>query len=165
MDTPLDIQIRPEGLDSPLALELIGELNTELDALYPEPGANHFELPTADEFLVAWRRADTDGTEQAVGCGALRLIEPGVGELKRMYVRPELRRRRLGGMILTALETTALGLGCHRLVLETGTRQVEAMALYQRHGFTQIPCWGEYVASAETSICLAKDLRPAGVGG
>ena len=64
----------------------------------------------------------------------------------------------VGGMILRALETTALGLGCHRLVLETGTRQVEAMALYRRHGFAEIPCWGEYLDSAETSTCLGKDL-------
>lgn len=139
-------------LDDPVALELISELNDELDALYPEPGANHFSLPTADQFLVAWQG------DEAVGCGAVRVIEPGVAEIKRMYVRPGLRGRHIGGMILRALETTALGLGCHRLVLETGTRQVEAMALYQRHGFAEIPCWGEYLDSAATSTCLGKDL-------
>lgn len=141
--------------------ELIGELDAELDALYPEPGANHFELPTADAFLVAWQ--PLAGTrERALGCGALRVIDDGVGELKRMYVRPEARGRRLGGRILTALETTALGLGCHRLTLETGTRQVEAMALYRRHGYTEIPCWGEYLRSADTSTCLGKALHPGG---
>lgn len=144
--------LHAHALDDPIVLELIGELNDELDELYPEPGANHFSLPTADQFLVAWQG------EEAVGCGAIRVIEPGVGELKRMYVRPALRGRHIGGMILRALETTALGLGCHRLVLETGTRQVEAMALYRRHGFAEIPCWGEYLDSAETSTCLGKDL-------
>lgn len=139
-------------LDDPVALELIGELNDELDALYPEPGANHFSLPTADQFLVAWQG------DEAVGCGAIRVIEPGVAEIKRMYVRPALRGRHIGGMILRALETTALGLGCHRLLLETGTRQVEAMALYRRHGFAEIPCWGEYLDSVATSTCLGKDL-------
>lgn len=140
-------------LDDPVVLELIGELNDELDATYPEPGANHFSLPTADQFLVAWQG------DEAVGCGALRVIGPGVGELKRMYVRPALRGRHIGGMILRALETTALGLGCHRLVLETGKRQNAAMALYLRHGFGEIPCWGEYLASAATSTCLGKDLH------
>lgn len=139
-------------LDDPVVLELIGALNDELDAMYPEPGANHFSLPTADQFLVAWQG------DEAVGCGAVRVIEPGVAEIKRMYVRPDQRGRHVGGMILRALETTALGLGCHRLVLETGTRQVEAMALYRRHGFAEIPCWGEYLDSAETSTCLGKDL-------
>ena len=146
------VVLRAHSLDEPVVAELIGELNAELDEMYPEPGANHFSLPTADEFLVAW-----DG-DRPVGCGAVRVIEPGVAEIKRMYVRPAQRGRHIGGMILRALETTALGLGCHRLVLETGTRQVEAMALYRRHGFAEIPCWGEYLDSAETSTCLAKDL-------
>jgi GNAT superfamily N-acetyltransferase len=157
----LHIILRPEALDAPVVRELIDELNDELDAMYPEPGANHFELPTADEFLVAWQPS-TDATEHPVGCGALRVIEPGVGELKRMYVRPEARGRRVAGMILTALETAALGLGCHRLVLETGTRQNAAMSLYLRHGYTPIPCWGEYLQSADTSTCLGKTLRPSG---
>jgi len=147
--------LRPDAMDAPVVLELIGELNDELDAMYPEPGANHFELPTADVFLVAWQ---PDPAERAVGCGALRVIEDGVGELKRMYVRPEARGRRVGAMILTALETAARGLGCHRLVLETGARQNEAMSLYLRHGFAPIPCWGEYLDSADTSTCLGKML-------
>lgn len=153
--------LRPEALDAPIVVELIGELNDELDAMYPEPGANHFALPTADVFLVAWQPDAGDGShdaERAVGCGAVRVIEAGVGELKRMYVRPEARGRRVGGMILTALETSARGLGCHRLVLETGKRQNEAMSLYLRHGFAEIPCWGEYLDSAATSTCLGKDL-------
>ena len=145
--------LHAHALDDPIALELIGELNDELDELYPEPGANHFSLPTADQFLVAWQG------DEAVGCGAIRLIEPGVAEIKRMYVRPAVRGRHIGGMILRALETTALGLGCHRLVLETGTRKLEAMALYTRHGFAEIPCWGEYLDSAATSTCLGKDLQ------
>ncbi len=151
--------LRPESLDAPVVRELIGELDAELDALYPEPGANHFELPTADAFLVAWEPV-AGGRERALGCGAVRLIDEGVGELKRMYVRPEARGRRVAGLLLTALETTALGLGCRRLVLETGTRQVAAMALYRRHGYAEIPCWGEYLQSADTSTCLGKALQP-----
>lgn len=150
--------LRPESLDAPVVRELIGELDAELDALYPEPGANHFELPTADAFLVAWQPL-AGARERALGCGAVRVIDEGIGELKRMYVRPEARGQRVASLILTALETTALGLGCRRLVLETGTRQVAAMALYRRHGYAQIPCWGEYLQSAGTSTCLGKALH------
>ena len=146
------VVLRAHSLDEPVVAELIGELNAELDEMYPEPGANHFSLPTADEFLVAW-----DGDE-AVGCGAIRVIEAGVAEIKRMFVRPGQRGRHVGGMILQSLEATARGLGCHRLVLETGNRQNAAMALYLRHGFAEIPCWGEYLDSAATSTCLGKDL-------
>ena len=57
----------------------------------------------------------------------------------------------------TALEITAT-LGLVRLVLETGTRSAEALALYRRGGFTDIPAYGEYTASPGTSVCLAKAL-------
>jgi hypothetical protein len=43
-------------------------------------------------------------------------------------------------------------------VLETGTRQEEALALYRRTGFTSIPAYGEYTASPGTSVCLTKAL-------
>ena len=152
-DEPLHVVLRTHALDEPIVLELIGELNAELDAMYPEPGANHFSLPTADEFLVAW-----DG-DDAVGCGAVRRIEAGVAEVKRMYVRRGSRGRHVGGMILRSLEATARGLSCHRLVLETGNRQNAAMALYLRHGFHKIPCWGAYLESAATSTCLGKELH------
>ena len=151
-----DIVLRPEPLDSPIARTLIAELDAELTERYPEPGANHFELPTADEFLVAWQSVD-DSPDQPVGCGALRVIDDGIGELKRMYVRAEARGRRVGSVILSELEAAALARGLHRLVLETGTRQTEAMALYRRHGFAEAPCWGAY-ATSPLSTCLAKAL-------
>ncbi len=43
------VVLRAHALDEPVVLELIGALNAELDEMYPEPGANHFSLPTADE--------------------------------------------------------------------------------------------------------------------
>jgi GNAT superfamily N-acetyltransferase len=102
-------------------------------------------------FLVA----SIDG--RPVGCGALRRIESGVGELKRMYVSPAERGRGVGRALLEALEAEARRLGLRRVVLETGTRQAEALALYRRAGFTAIPAFGEYVDSP-LSVCLGKDL-------
>ena len=43
-------------------------------------------------------------------------------------------------------------------MLETGTRQGEALALYRRAGFTEIPAYGEYRASPATSVCMTKRL-------
>ena len=143
---------------SPAAQSLITALNAELSAQYPEPGATHFRLD-ADEvaegcgaFLVA------SVGERAVGCGAVRRLEPGVGEVKRMYVVPDARGRGVGRAILEALGAEARALGLTRLVLETGVRQREAIALYERAGFSHIPPFGEYVASPTTSVCMAKDL-------
>jgi GNAT superfamily N-acetyltransferase len=157
--------IRPEAITSPVAAALISALNTELASRYTEPGANHFRLdaaevaPGAGCFLVVrWRG-------RPVGCGALRRLSvnehelgPDVGELKRMYVAPAVRGRGIGRALLMRLEGEARALGLTRLVLETGTRQTEALALYRSAGFTEIAPYGEYAASAATSVCFAKRL-------
>jgi putative acetyltransferase len=75
-----------------------------------------------------------------------------------MYVTPDVRGRGIGRALLDLLEAEARTLGLAQLVLETGTRQVEALALYRRAGFTAIRAYGEYAASPATSVCLAKAL-------
>ncbi|MCI0334681.1 MAG: GNAT family N-acetyltransferase [Planctomycetes bacterium] len=77
-----------------------------------------------------------------------------------MYVAPAARGRGVGRQIFIALEAEARRLGVRRLVLETGPRQPEAIALYARAGFVQIPLYGEYrdTPHPELSVCMAKDL-------
>ena len=154
------LEIRRADLLSPVVQQLICALNDELEALYPEEGANHFRLDPEEvadgrgAFLVA----HIDG--QPVGCGAVRRIEPTVAEIKRMYVAPEARGRGVGRQVLLELEAEARRLGATRLVLETGPRQAEALALYRRAGFVEVPNFGEYVG-CEFSVCMAKELNPA----
>ena len=173
MDLPFDsdnanaLDISAEPLMGPVAQSLIATLNAELSALYPEPGATHFQLdaaqvaPGAGAFLVARR----DG--QPIGCGALRRLTGAdvvaqlgnhVGELKRMFVAREGRGTGIGRALLAQLEMEARALGLSRVVLETGSRQHEALALYRRAGYTDIPAYGEYSLSPGTSVCLAKAL-------
>jgi putative acetyltransferase len=151
------IDVLREDIRSPLAYQLISELNAELSERYPEDGATHFRLDAAEVALGrgAFLIARVDG--EAVGCGAVRRIEDGVAEIKRMYVRTTARGRGIGGAILAALEAEARGLAVSRLVLETGVRQPEALALYRRFGFEVIPLFGEYVGSS-LSVCMGKDL-------
>jgi GNAT superfamily N-acetyltransferase len=136
---------------------LILRLNQELAAMYPEEGANHFRLDPAEVapgrggFFMA--RAD-----EVLGCGAVRLLDDGRAEVKRMFVVPTARGRGVGRAILTALVDEARALGAASVVLETGIRQLEAIALYERAGFSRIAPWGEYIASAATSICMMKPL-------
>jgi GNAT superfamily N-acetyltransferase len=138
---------------------LIAALNAELSAIYPEPGANHFTLDPnqiargSGAFLVAYR------SDVAVGCGAVRMLDAETGELKRMYVSPDERGRGIGRLLVAELEAEARTLGARRLVLETGTRQHAALALYRAAGFSPIPLYGEYLSSPDTSICLGKELR------
>ncbi|HEU4886187.1 MAG TPA: GNAT family N-acetyltransferase [Longimicrobium sp.] len=152
------ITIARAALTDDVSRALIRELNAELSGMYPEPGANHFGLdpdevaPGRGAFLVV----RVDG--RPVGCGALRRIDGETGELKRMYVAPGARGTGLGRRLVDALEAEARALGLRRLVLETGTRQVAAIALYQATGFEPIPLYGEYLSSPETSVCLGKEL-------
>lgn len=156
----VSVVIRPSRLDAAAARALIAALNAELLDRYPEEGATHFDL-AADEvapgrgaFVVAWR------DDAAVGCGAVRRIEDGVAEIKRMFVAASARGIGVGGRILAHLEAEARALGSTRLVLEAGERQPEALALYRRAGFVEIPRFGPYVDSP-LSLCMGKTLTRA----
>jgi GNAT superfamily N-acetyltransferase len=151
--------IHRQPLGGPAGRALIGALNAEILGFYPEPGATHFRV---DEDEVAPGRgafvvATLDG--EAVACGAVRRLDDGRAELKRMYVRPALRGRGVGAAVLDALELHARLLGARALVLETGDRLREALVLYQRAGFAPIAPWGEY-ADNPLSHCLGKELAP-----
>lgn len=147
-----------ESHESVIARRLIEALDLELTAQYPEEGATFFELLAVDvteghgAFLVAW-----EGTEP-VGCGAVRKLTDDRVELKRMYVVPNFRGKGVGCALLSALEDIARSLGARELVLETGSRQVAAVHMYERAGFGAIASFGPY-ANSPLSVCLGKVLR------
>lgn len=99
--------------------------------------------------------ATVDG--RAVGCGALKEYAPGVVEVKRMYVRDDARGRGVASHVLQALESWAQELGFEKCILETGLRQPEAIALYQKQGYQRIPNYGQY-AEVLNSVCFEKLL-------
>jgi len=99
---------------------------------------------------------------RAVGCGALRPLPGGpcgIGEVKRMYTAPDARGRGVGRAVLDRLVVAADELGFTGLVLETGTRQPEAAALYHRAGWHSVVPYGEY-ADDTLSLCFGLDLAP-----
>jgi putative acetyltransferase len=73
---------------------------------------------------------------EAIACGALRRDANGIGEVKRMYTRPEFQGQGIGGLILDQIETLARREGFRQLVLETGDRHPAAWRVYERGGFT-----------------------------
>jgi putative acetyltransferase len=152
------IQVRREDITSATATALILALNAETSARYPEEGACHFQLDPNEvaegtgAFMVAFSRG------QPIGCGAVRKLDADTAEFKRMYVTPEARGRKVGRAIVMALEAESRRLGVTRIVLETGVRQPEALALYAATGFERIPAFGDYVG-CPLSICMAKKLR------
>jgi putative acetyltransferase len=158
---PTKITIATEPFDSADARRLISALDEHLAGRYPPeqrfgPNLKPEQIAAGlGTFVVARVHG------RAVGCGALRKLDEATAEVKRMYVEPELRGRGLARKILDHLEDVARGLGVHRLVLETGIYQAEAIALYRRAGFRPVRCWGEY-AQALTSVCFEKDVENGG---
>ena len=155
---PLPLVIESTSLDDPETQELVLRLNGELAAVATEPGENHFTLDPADVVgdRGAMVRARLDG--RLVGCGAVRRIEPTVGEIKRMFVDESARGNKIGAAILDQLELRAVRLGMTEVKLETGPRQVEALGLYERAGFERCELFGEYVHTPATSMCFRKLL-------
>lgn len=155
MATRETIEIEP--LDATDSVALIDALNRDISARYPDPQDNFFELDR-DEVSAhtgAFVVARIDGAP--VGCGAVRRLDDATAEVKRMYVAPSARGRGLSKRILAALEAHARRLGASRLVLETGELQHEAVALFERAGFSRIPRFGPYV-DAPLSVCFEKLL-------
>jgi GNAT superfamily N-acetyltransferase len=154
------VDIRRSTLASPDAARLIAALNAELTTTFPEPGATHFSLSDTQvaagdgAFLVAYL------DDVAVGCGAVRSLDETTAEIKRMYVDPSVRGRGIGRAMVEALEHEARLLGITTVVLETGTRLATAIKLYEALGYSQIPLFGEYLSSPNTSLCFGKLLSP-----
>jgi GNAT superfamily N-acetyltransferase len=159
------VTIRREPVTSKAARVLIAALNRELLGLYPEAGTEeHFRLDPEEvaegrgAFLVAVR------DDEPVACGAVRRFTApefagaGIAEIKRMYVVPEARRDGLGACILARLEEEARALGARRIVLETGPRQLSAVALYREAGYVEIEAFGPYTTHP-LSLFLGKELR------
>lgn len=93
-----------------------------------------------------------------VACGAFKVIETDTVEIKRMYTLPEHRSKGHASRILEALEAWAKEENYSIAVLETGKRQPEAIALYEKNAYHIIPNYGQY-AGIENSVCFQKKLH------
>ena len=139
--------LRAVPYDDPDAVRLVDAMGVELAQRYGDGGlspaeAQQFSPPGV--FLLAER----DGT--VVGCAGLRVLEPGVGEVKRMYVDLAVRGRGVARELLAALVQHARDSGLERLLLETGSEQPEAVALYESEGWTPVPAYGHYADDPRT---------------
>ncbi|WP_330339470.1 GNAT family N-acetyltransferase [Streptomyces sp. NBC_00557] len=156
--------IRRARFDHPDAVKLNDEVQAEYAERYGDEGdatvlaATDFDPPNG-VYLIAY-----DEFDRPVATGGWRSRdrneegnEDGDAELKRLFVVAEMRGRGLARRILAALEEDARAAGRVRMVLETGTKQPEAVALYTSSGYEPCAKFGYYRHHAD-SLCFAKRL-------
>ncbi|MQA14125.1 MAG: GNAT family N-acetyltransferase [Pseudonocardiaceae bacterium] len=156
------MRLRDVSYDHRDARRLIAELQQEYVVRYGGQDATPID---AREF-AAPRGIFVVGYlgRSAVACGGWRAhdgdepdFRDGDAELKRMYVVPALRGVGLSRLLLADLERRAVAAGRCRLVLETGTKQPEAIGLYTSAGYVEIPKFGVHRCEPD-SRCFAKEL-------
>jgi putative acetyltransferase len=140
--------------DDGFLLALMTAMTAELVVVHDlPPDARPRPLDPASRYLLA-----RDG-ERAIGCCAVEPVGPGLYELKRMFVAPDVRGTGVSTALVAESERLARSGGGVRLRLETGVRQPSAMRLYERAGYRRVPNFPPYEADPE-SVCYEKVLGP-----
>jgi GNAT superfamily N-acetyltransferase len=130
------IEVRSEPPDGPAARDLYAAYLELVRERLPGFVPTEEIFSTADAFSgpgSAWLVLYEDG--EPVGCGGLRQLSPGVGEIKRMFVRAAARGRGHGRRLLAELEAAARAAGQRRIRLYTTEVLTEALALYAAAGY------------------------------
>jgi len=92
-----------------------------------------------------------------VGCGAVKLADPAVAEIKRMWISPQVRGQGVGGRLLAELEARGLAAGKSVARLETNRSLAEAIAMYRRRGYREVEPFND---ERYADHWFEKDLMP-----
>lgn len=130
----------------PAATAAMSAYFAELDARFPRgfdagdalgPGAASMAAP-GGAFLLA-----LTPDARVAACGGVQRHDDDTGEIKRMWVDPTWRGSGVGRRMLDALEQRAQALGYRQVVLDTNATLTEAIAMYERAGYTSIPRYND----------------------
>ena len=135
-------------------LTLTRELDAELKGIYGSLQAvydRHNVLDPIDTAVVGYVNAEP------MACGCFKQIDTERVEIKRLYVKPNFRRKGFSSEVLRTLEAWAAELGYPTALLETGKGQPEAIGLYRKFGYQIIENYGPY-RGMETSLCMQKHI-------
>jgi len=141
---------------------LVAEVQAEYTLRYGGPDVSPIEDGAFAAPLGAFFLGYVDDVPVAMGGWRMRSdVHPwgcsSAAEVKRMFVAPAARRLGFGLDVLTHLERTAADAGADVMVLETGTVQPEAIAMYEAAGYEPVEAFG-YYAWSPLSRCFGKRL-------
>ncbi len=161
----MTLTVRVESPRSPEVEALLRAGDAYALSLYPADSCYMLNLDELDAANVTVLVARDDGDGTALGMAALGMAAlvdrgDGSGELKRLFVDEGGRGRGVATAIMEALEQAARERGVRILQLETGPKQLAAIALYERRGYERIENFGPYVGD-EFSVCMQKALDAA----
>ncbi|MEO6300830.1 MAG: GNAT family N-acetyltransferase [Paracoccaceae bacterium] len=139
------VEIRPTDPDDRAALQCLAayfQLLTDKAVTretfpLPDPDAYKYRPPHGT-FLIAFSHT------LPIGCVSLRTLDPGLGEVKRLWVAPDVRGQGLARRLMTAVENAARALNLHHLNLDTNAALPEAIALYHATGWHPIPAYSGF---------------------
>ena len=142
--------------NSETALTLIRELDSDLGSRYPQQWIHGLHPEDVVDSRLVFIVMSVDNVP--IGCGALRPFDHDTTEVKRMFIKPDFRGHGYARRLLEHLESIAKQSGYKAVRLETGTKQPEAIGLYESSGYSLIPAFGEYVGNP-FSLCYEKKLH------
>lgn len=143
-------------VSSPQAAEaqpLLDALSEQLGTRFGSDGRASFTEWQSGDPRYIFLLARLEG--EAVGCGAVRPLAAGIGEVKRMFAK--YSRQGIGEAVLQHLETEARRAGYTELWLETRVANTEACHFYLKNGYQRRPNYGPYVGR-DNSACFGKLL-------
>jgi putative acetyltransferase len=135
-------------------IELVRMLDSQLEVINGDDHGffdQYNKLDAINHAIVAYLEG------RPVGCGAIKKMDDESMEVKRMYVREELRSRGIASAILKELEAWSKELGFLYCVLETGKMMDDAVYLYRKNNYTITENYGQYIG-VESSVCMKKTL-------
>ena len=154
MPAPKSITIKRTEASDPDFPQLITQLNLELRETYGDIQSvyeRYNQVQNLDTVVIAYVN------DIPAGCGCFKKFDADTVEIKRLFVKKSERGQGIAFNILGELEIWAKEDGYSAAVLETGNKQLEAIALYEKAGYTITPNYGQY-AGMPTSVCMKKEL-------
>lgn len=149
----MELIIRTDA-NHPEFIKLVSQLDAilrELDGVEHVFYAQFNKIDTLEHVVLLYI------DQLAVGCGALKSIQSILWKSNVCMYFQNIGHLGIATKILSELESWMLSLGNTTSILETGIRQKDAIALYQKNHYIRIPSYGQY-KNVENSVCFSKIL-------